>query len=161
MVAKFKPRRQRLPWLLSFFHATVAIPTGLFMMLAGIFDDIPLLPPDTPWIVEVFLRIGGGIWLLVGVWQLRVGLRGRQLDVLRVRGTFGRARLISTTKTGTTVNDAPLLLLTVDLIQAEGLIRTTTEILVPVTALHTLTPGTELGVRFDPRDPRRLVVELD
>lgn len=94
-------------------------------------------------------------FLLWGVAMVWGGFKARR--TFR-RGVRAKARLLSATPTGTTLNDQPEMELELEVLLDPPL-RSRLRTIVHVGQLHALTPGSTLYVRVDPSDPSTAVLD--
>ena len=134
-------------------------------------------PNVVGWVIAGFFLIGGAffarmsetrllgvIWMIVASFLLllfwAMKWRAGRADQLRRTGQPGRAVVRGITDTGATLNEQPLVELTLD-VQPDGLpaYTVTKRMVVPRVAVGQLTNGVPLSVHVDSKDKERFAID--
>lgn len=112
-------------------------------------------------LTAVISLIGVGITVAV-VWKVVVPLlnaQGAKQQLLQ-SGVPAQVRVVAARETGMTVNDRPMLQLTLEVqVQGRAVYQTQVQELVPLMAMGLLSSGQPLAARVDPNDPSKVAID--
>ncbi|MBC8146226.1 MAG: hypothetical protein H7X80_11630 [bacterium] len=98
------------------------------------------------------------LFVLLPVWFFFIGPQMRH-DRLVEKGIKAKGRLLSVDETGTYVNDAPELELSVEFRRSDGVLDTAVTDFIPsLRSLHMFQPGVAVTAAYDPEDPTELTI---
>lgn len=135
----------------------MALP-GLGMIIAGFLVN-PGARTDDGYPLNIFLWAIGGFFLVSNVVILLVfNLINRRRMALATEGLDGTATVVSMQETGTTINDMPVMKLTLEVNDGYRPVRTVThKETVPLSKLVDLKPGSVIQVKVDRNRPDRIM----
>lgn len=136
--------------------AIVLAPIAI-MLIAGI-------STNDPEVVDSFLPLFWAavpVGMIIMVWEATNLVRGPRK--LLATGTLAVAELTGVRRTGTIINDVNLVVELTMAVRPEGSpgYEVTTKTTVPIHQPDLFTPGQLVAIRFDPRKPARVAVDLD
>jgi hypothetical protein len=134
---------------------------GLGMGIAG-FLVAPGSKTDDGLPLNIFLWAMGGFWIVTNVLILTItaGVNRRRVDLLQ-NGYPGTARVLSIERTGTTINDNPVMAIRLEVNDGfHGLYETTHKEAIPVEELYQLRVGSVVDIRAHQTKTGKLLLLL-